>query len=105
MTSHEELRAILDDVQRCAVKFEHNAHLGQPIRSWDVYAETIAIVAELCRTTQSFPPTRDGLSAVRVLALAASKQDRIDRDVAASVLLAQVAMLQLRVAQAKASRR
>lgn len=105
MTTHEDLQSALRTLRAAAVKFEHNAHLGQPVRSWHVYAETISILAAHIESEAEFIPSRDGLSEVCSRVLAASKQRPLDRDALIEDIEIQTDRIAYATALAKASRR
>lgn len=78
--NHDDVRAATRRLHAAAVKFEHNAHLGQPRRSWEVYQhvmDQLATVADVGAARTS-TPDRTGLAAYVDRVLFCSKHAQLD---------------------------
>lgn len=104
MTTHNELREIFDLIRARTVKFERNAHLGQPIRSWDVYGHVIDDLVDLTGTSGEYPATRVGVADLCSRLLYRSKHNDLDRDTVHARCLQLLQLVDHHIAQAKAAR-
>ena len=103
--THEELRDILTATRSIARKFESNAHLGQPLRSWMVYGQIIDHLAPYTtRPREEFTDDRWGLSQVRDRLLYLSKNCALDREAVADICRQVLDQVPALIEQAKASR-
>ena len=107
MATHEELREATSALRTRSVKVEKSIHFAQPLRSWDVYAETIALLLATTglRLAEIPPMGRDALSYVVSRVLAHSKRQMLpaDRDAVIAATQARIAQLDAIIAELNAT--
>lgn len=104
MTTHEHIQELIRTLRAKAVKFEHHAHLGQPLRSADAYRTVIAemeLAAGLPASTR--PASREGLAAVASDVLRQSKRSLVNRDELSARLAEILRWIDQAIARAKAT--
>lgn len=74
MSSHDDLAAALDEVRAAASKAARECHLGQPLRSAQIYAWTLQHLG-----AGNFESSRYGLGEYRGRVLAESAAGTLDR--------------------------
>lgn len=104
MTTREDIRSLTGRLRAAAVKFEKNAHLGQPIRSAHVYARAIDVLQSAAGLTGEYQPSRYGLADACTATLFRSKNGLLDREQTAQAFVELIAQIDELTATAKASR-
>jgi hypothetical protein len=101
---HIQIQQALNKLQASCVRFERNAHLGQPIRSAHIYGQAIDALATFIAIPTSTRADRYELGNIRSRVLFASKNGLVDRTALAQLLDDLSAQVDTATARVKAAR-
>lgn len=104
---HDAVQKSTSALWSAARRFERNAHLGQPLRSSEVYAwciEGLATTLPAGAFPRSYTLDQDGLGKARSHLLWLSKHEQIDRARLVGLIEQMVVTIDEATAAAKASR-